>query len=111
MVIRFDNKSADVRQARVASTEVRRSSDSSPANPLDSQLVKRAPTESAATVSELGARLKSIEGRLASSEPFDAKRVAEIKAEIREGRYKINPEKVADAILESAVLLSSREGF
>jgi negative regulator of flagellin synthesis FlgM len=111
MVIRFDNKSADVRQARSPVTEAARSADAKPASSLDAQSVKRAPAESAATVSELGARLKLIEGKLSASEPFSSKRVAEIKAEIREGRYKINPEKVADAILESAVLLSSHKGF
>lgn len=37
----------------------------------------------------------------ASASPVDAQRVAEIKQAISEGRFKINPERIADGLLAS----------
>lgn len=104
MVIRVDNKSIESRQGHLtAGVETRRPD----AAPADRPQVRRADGRGA-QLSELSARLKGVEQKLAAEAPFDAQRVAEIKAEIREGRYKINPEKIADAIIESAALLGKK---
>jgi negative regulator of flagellin synthesis FlgM len=50
---------------------------------------------------ELSAQLKNLEKNLSSSEVFDAARVAEIKQAISQGRFAVNPEKVADQLLET----------
>jgi len=50
---------------------------------------------------ELSAQLKNLEKSLSSSEVFDTTRVAEIKQAISEGRFAVNPEKVADQLLET----------
>ena len=105
MVIRVDSKSIESRQGHLtAGVEARRPADVAPA---DVPQARRA-ADRGAQLSEASARLKSIEQKLAAEAPFDAQRVAEIKAEIREGRYKIHPEKIADAIIVSAVLLGKK---
>jgi negative regulator of flagellin synthesis FlgM len=50
---------------------------------------------------QLSAQFQHIEKNLASSETFDAARVNEIKQAIQEGRFVVNPEKVADGLLST----------
>jgi negative regulator of flagellin synthesis FlgM len=50
---------------------------------------------------KLSAQLQDIEKKLAHGEVFDARRVEEIKQAISEGRFVVNPEKVADGLLET----------
>ena len=50
---------------------------------------------------QLSAQFQDIEKNLASSETFDAARVNEIKQAIQEGRFVVNPEKVADGLLST----------
>lgn len=58
-------------------------------------------------LSSLAARLQ--EAGSATSAPIDAARVAEIKQAIVEGRFQVNPERIADGLIESArQLLSAR---
>ncbi len=52
-------------------------------------------------LSPLSSQLQAIEGDLASSSVVDTARVAEIKQAISEGRFKVNPEVVADRLLET----------
>lgn len=42
------------------------------------------------------------EASAATGEPVDTARIAEIKQAITEGRFQINPERIADGLLESA---------
>lgn len=50
---------------------------------------------------QLSAQLKSVEKSLSTNEVFDAARVEKIKQAISEGRFVVNPEKVADGLLET----------
>jgi negative regulator of flagellin synthesis FlgM len=51
-------------------------------------------------LSALAGRLQ--EASAATDEPVDAGRIAEIKKAITEGRFQVNPERIADGLLESA---------
>src|SRR6185437_3989057 len=50
---------------------------------------------------QLSTQFQHIEKNLASSEVFDAARVNEIKQAIQEGRFVVNPDKVADGLLDT----------
>jgi negative regulator of flagellin synthesis FlgM len=50
---------------------------------------------------QLSTQLQSIEKNLANGEVFDAARVEKIKQAISEGRFAVNPDKVADGLLET----------
>lgn len=52
-------------------------------------------------VSSLGARLQQLEGAIANVPEVDAAKVGELKQAISEGRFRVNPDKVADGLLES----------
>ncbi len=58
---------------------------------------------------QLSTQLRSIEKKLADVEVFDAARVEEIKRAISEGRFTVNPDKVADGLLETVRDLIHRE--
>lgn len=61
-------------------------------------------------LSSLSSRLQSIEGSMANTPIVDSARVAEIRQAIAEGRFKVNPEVVADHLLQTArELLRSRQ--
>ena len=49
----------------------------------------------------LSPRLQEIEARVAAAPVVNAERVAEIKQAIAEGRFKVNPERIADGLLSS----------
>lgn len=51
-------------------------------------------------LSDLGSRLAQLEGQFSGSD-FDAKKVEEIRTAIAEGRFKVNPEAIADKLLSS----------
>lgn len=62
-------------------------------------------------LSPLAAQLQAIESSLADTPVVDSARVAEIKQAIAEGRFKVNPDAVADSLLQTArELLRSRLG-
>jgi negative regulator of flagellin synthesis FlgM len=50
-------------------------------------------------------QLQSLEKSLSGSSSFDAKRVAEVRAAIADGRYQVNPERIASRMLDSDALL------
>jgi negative regulator of flagellin synthesis FlgM len=52
-------------------------------------------------LSSLSARLQEAGAAMADTPVVDAARVAEIKRAISEGRFQVNPERVADGLLES----------
>jgi negative regulator of flagellin synthesis FlgM len=51
-------------------------------------------------LSDLSTRLADLEAKIAGTDAFDAKRVEEIKQAIAEGRFKMNPDVVADKLIE-----------
>ena len=60
-------------------------------------------------LSSLSSQLQSIESSMADTPVVDSARVAEIRQAIAEGRFKVNPEVVADHLLQTArELLRSR---
>lgn len=52
-------------------------------------------------ISDLSSQLAALENRFAAGGVFDAARVEAIKAAMREGRFTVNPEAVADKLLAS----------
>ena len=52
-------------------------------------------------ISEMSGQLSALESELASSPAFDSGRVDAIKQAIREGKFTINPEAIADKLLAS----------
>jgi negative regulator of flagellin synthesis FlgM len=62
-------------------------------------------------VSSLGAQLAGIEASLANLPVVDSQRVAEIKQAISDGRFKVNPDVIADRLLETVrELIQSQRG-
>ena len=71
----------------------------------------RAPAAENVHLSSLSAQLQAIDSNLANSGVVDTARVAEIKQAISEGRFKVNPEAVADRLLETVrELIQSQKG-
>ena len=56
---------------------------------------------STVNINPLASQLQNLEGRLAQEPAIDAQRVAEIRQAIKEGRFTINPEAIADKLVES----------
>ncbi len=52
-------------------------------------------------ISTLAEQLQAIQGQLASGEVVDAQRVAEIRQAIAQGKFQINPDAIADKLIES----------
>lgn len=61
-------------------------------------------------LSSLSARLQEATAALADTPVADAARIAEIKQAISEGRFQVNPERVADGLLESVRQMLARQG-
>ena len=68
------------------------------ARPVQKQQASATPAASV-RLSDLSSKLAEMEASLAASEAFDAKRVEAIKQAISEGRFKVNPEAVAEKLL------------
>lgn len=60
-----------------------------------------APAGDQVALSPLSARLQEIEGKMGDTAVVDAARVAEIKQAIADGQFRINPERIADGLLDS----------
>lgn len=58
-------------------------------------------------ISTLSARMQEVD---AGEVPVDVQRVAEIKQAISEGRFQINPERIADGLLASVREMLDRAG-
>lgn len=63
--------------------------------------VQQSPANGATQVaiSSLSARLQEITAGMGNEAPVDAARIAEIKQAITEGRFTVNPERIADGLL------------
>lgn len=59
-------------------------------------------------LSSMSARLQDA-GASAADAPADAARVAEIKQAISEGRFQINPERIADGLIDSVRAMLARQ--
>lgn len=58
----------------------------------------------------LSSQLQSLTQLAGNAPPFDAKKVEEIKAAIAEGRFQVDPEKVANGLLDTVTdLIHSRK--
>jgi negative regulator of flagellin synthesis FlgM len=65
--------------------------------------------EDSVQVSPLAGQLRDLEDVLAKVPAVDSQRVAEIKQAIAEGRFQVNPERIADGLIDSVrQMLSSR---
>ena len=62
---------------------------------------KAAPAAAASGNVHLSSQLKALTEQVASASVFDAKKVAEIKAAITEGRFQVNAEKVAEGLMDT----------
>ncbi len=67
----------------------------------DSAAPARQSTAKAATNVHIGTNVAFAQALNNSSEVIDAAKISEIKLAISEGRFKVNPEVVADRLLES----------
>lgn len=52
-------------------------------------------------LSSLAEQLRAIQARLASGEVVDAAKVAEIRQAIAEGRFQVNPDAIAERLLQT----------
>ena len=61
-------------------------------------------------LSPLSSRMQEIEASVAAGPVVDTRRVAEIKQAIADGRFTVNPERIADGLLDSVrqMLATSR---
>jgi negative regulator of flagellin synthesis FlgM len=70
---------------------------------------KAAPVSPSSANVQLSPQVQALAGKSSTNAVFDAKKVEEIKAAIASGRFQVDPEKVADGLLESVSdLISSR---
>ena len=53
---------------------------------------------------QFSSQLQGLEGQVASSSVFDAKKVDEIKAAIAGGQFQVDPEKVATGLINNVIL-------
>jgi negative regulator of flagellin synthesis FlgM len=59
---------------------------------------------------KISPELQALSGRVADSSVFDAKKVEQIKAAIAEGRFKVDPEKIANGLINTVKdLIHSRK--
>ena len=70
-----------------------------------------APPADTVHLSPLSSQLQAIDSNFANSAVVDTARVEEIKQALSEGRFKVNPEAVADRLLETVrELIQSQKG-
>jgi negative regulator of flagellin synthesis FlgM len=72
------------------------------------QATSSAPSVGSVSISDVSRSLQAV-GTSSSDAPFDAKRVEAIKAAISKGQFQVNPEAIADKVIDSATqLLASK---
>lgn len=67
------------------------------------------PSVTQVDLSPLSARLQELSAAAAADPTLNAQRVAELRQAIREGRFQVNPEKIADGLLREAQQLLDRQ--
>lgn len=83
---------------------------STPAKASSSKGAEKADAVSTASTSD-SVKISAQAQALGSSSTFDVKKVNEIKAAIASGTFQVNPEKVANGLIDTVKdLLSSRKG-
>lgn len=60
-----------------------------------------APAGEQVALSSLSSRLQEVESAMGAAPAVDAERVSEIRQAIADGQFKINPERIADGLLDS----------
>jgi negative regulator of flagellin synthesis FlgM len=70
---------------------------------------KPATTSEQVDLSAMSARLQDAGAATANAPVVDAARVAEIKQAISEGRFQVNPERIADGLIESVQQMLARQ--
>lgn len=61
-------------------------------------------------ISSLSARLQAVAAGMGTEAPVDPGRVAEIRQAIAEGRFTVNPERIADGLLASVREMLGQRG-
>lgn len=77
-----------------------------PSKPSPAQTATATPAQDAVSLSPAAGSLNAG----ANQPPVDTARIQEIKQAISEGRFKINPEAIADRLIESTRDLLNRDG-
>lgn len=70
-------------------------------NAREAKASSTAGTESKVELSSLAGRMQQLEQAIAQTPVVDSGKVDEIKQAIAQGQFKVNPEKVADGLIES----------
>ena len=73
-----------------------------PQNPQFTKVSRRAPADLTETKPEQTQTSENAAAAPKTESPFDAAKVEEIKAAIAQGRFKINPEAIADGLIAMA---------
>ena len=103
--MKIDGNLRSVQSGSVAEGQGRTGKAGAPATPSGSSGGPRV------EVSSLGAQLAGIESSLANVPVVDSQRVSEIKQAISDGRFKVNPDVIADRLLETVrELIQSQRG-
>jgi negative regulator of flagellin synthesis FlgM len=76
-----------------------------PSKPVASQTTANAPAQEAVSLSQAAGSLHA-----SDKPPVNSARIQEIKQAISEGRFKINPEAIADRLIESTRDLLNNNG-
>lgn len=76
-----------------------------PSKPAPAQVASSSAAQDAVSLSQVAGSLQASE-----RPPVNTARIQEIKAAISEGRFKINPEAIADRLIESTRDLLNRDG-
>ena len=101
--MKVDNNVRSIQSGSVSETPARTGRSSAPAAGSPQSSGQRV------ELSPLGAQLSSIEASLANVPVVDTARVDEIKQAITEGRFKVNPEQIADRLLETVQELNEAQ--
>lgn len=67
-------------------------------------------SSSSVTLSEASSKLQAMEAEAYQASGFDAARVAAVKQAIREGRFQINPQMIAEKLIATARDLIKQQG-
>ena len=85
--------------------------DAKPAKKTDAPLSSQSSASGKVTLSEMSAKLQSLEAKVAADNVFDAEKVDAIKLAIKNGEFNVSSEKVADGLINTVKdLLQANNG-
>jgi negative regulator of flagellin synthesis FlgM len=90
--LKIDNSAKSVSPPKVKQTSLKRGSDHAAKTPTESQVDK-------VDMTTLSSQLQALESSLENVQVVDTARVEAIKQAISEGRFRVNPDVVADRLL------------